>query len=298
MVASGRWDVGAQLPGTRASGAAAARAAAQAQSQLQSVVGRRVTAYAWPVSEVQSVRARQAPAGGYRAMRRSFAEVFGRPAGGPADFVLAGSAGGPLPRVNITAAETLPRLSVDLRTGVAGPPPADPLTLPWRAVGGTCRVSSRAVKLTADGFALCAPVANGREWRNYQVRLAVRAPANVTAIVELRASTAGRIEIAIGRSGVSIKQQIGRRWLALRHVMALAQAAPDGSVPALVGAGTLPVKVRVTGTLLQVQIGSITIRQHLKRTVDNGVIAVGLVSLHRRGSIMFSQPAIVTLSQP
>jgi hypothetical protein len=156
-------------------------------------------------------------------------------------------------------------------------------------VGGTCRVSSRAVKLTADGFALCAPVANGREWRNYQVRLAVRAPANVTAIVELRASTAGRIEIAIGRSGVSIKQQIGRRWFALRHVMALAQAAPDG---------TLPVKVRVTGTLLQVQIGSITIRQHLKRTVDNGVIAVGLVSLHRRGSIMFSQPAIVTLSQP
>lgn len=300
MAASGRWDVGVQLPGAWGPGTSAARAAAQAQSQLQSVIGRAVTTYAWPVSEVRSAQARQAPTVRYRMLKRSFAEVFGRPAGGPANFVLAGSAGGSLPRLNITAAETLPRLSVDLRTGVAGPPPADPLSLPWRGTGGTCLVSGRAVKLTADGFALCAPVANGSQWRDYQVSLGISAPSQVTAIIEMRVGTTGRIEIAIGRAGVSVKQRVGPRWFVLRQVTTAAMAPTDlaGQAPALVGAGRLPVTVRVSGRWLQVHAGSISVRQKLRRRADSGIIAVGVVSPRRHRTVTFSRPAIITASRP
>ena len=294
MVASGRWDVGEQFQGTRRSGAAAAT---RAQSELESVVGRPVTAYAWPVSDVRSTRASQAPAVQYRALKESFPEVFGRPAEGPADFVIRDSAAGPLPRMNITAKDTLHQMSVRLRTGVQAPPPPDPLTLPWHSMGGTCLVSRQTVRLAAEGFALCAPVANGKQWRDYQLRLSVAAPADVTAIIELRVSTSGRIEIAIGRNGVSVKQQIGRRWLVLRQVMASTYAAPDGSVPSLVGEGSLPVTVQVTGSLLRLQAGPVIIRQLLSPKIENGVIAVGLISPHPQRSVTYSQPVIVTASR-
>jgi hypothetical protein len=51
--------------------------------------------------------------------------VFDRPGSGPAGFVAAGSAGAPLPRVNVTARDTPASLSVRLRTGVPAPLPAN-----------------------------------------------------------------------------------------------------------------------------------------------------------------------------
>jgi peptidoglycan/xylan/chitin deacetylase (PgdA/CDA1 family) len=298
MAASGRWQVGVQLGSRWRSGPAAARSTARAASALQSEAGSPVTAYAWPALEVASARGLRAPRAFYRAQKRHFAEVFGRPEGGPGDFVVTGSMRHPLPRMNVTAADTLPQLSLRLRIGVRGPPPSDPLTLPWRSAGGTCHASARTVKLRTRHFALCTIVANGSQWRDYGLHTGVVAHAGVTAIVELRDSTKGCIEVAVGMSRVSIKQRIGHHWSVLRQVVAPLAALPDSTGPTLLGAGVAPVTVRVTGSLLRVQADGLTIRQRVSSAVRHGIIALGLVSPGGRKSVTYRRPAVITPSRP
>lgn len=309
MAASGRWEVGLQLSDERLPMSPAKRRAAglppqtpaletltewrertaadaaKKRSELEDIVGSPVTTYAWPVALTPGVSDREAPQVLYPVLKRQFSIVFGRPASGTATFVTARSAGRPLPRLEITAATTLHALSTSIRTGVPSLPPPDPLTLPWTSAGGRCVRDGRALKLRGHGFDLCTVDANGSQWRNYELRLDLRfaKSADLTAIIELRLSTAGRIEVAIGRSGVSVKQLVGEHWSVLRTIAAHRPVAPDGATMSFLRTGALPVTLRLTGSLLQVRVGSVTGQAHVSPAIDHGVIAAGLVSpRHRR----------------
>lgn len=295
MTSSGRWDVGVQLAPRWRSATAIARAAWVARNRLQEVTGAHVSAYAWPVLDVPSTTAWTGPAALFSALRWDYPEIFDRPAGGPANYVVAGNGGGPLPRIEITKTDTLADLSLRLRTGVEGPPPSDPLTLPWQPAGGRCSASARAITLTAKHFALCTVVANGARWRNYGVRLSVAARPGASAIIELRNSTDGCLEVAIGQSELSIKQRTGRHWTVLRAVRA-PLAGPAGTRAALVGAGRLPVSVSVTGRMLTVRAGRLLVRQQVSKKVSRGVIALGMVSPGGKTSLTYRHLAVFTPS--
>jgi hypothetical protein len=283
MAASGRWAFGLELP-QRWVG----QDAVKAQGELQAITGAPVTAYAWPVAQLPSPSVIDAPSLLFPRLRQDFAVVFGRPTTGPATFVAAGQARQSLPRLNITAATSLSQLATSLRTGIPSPPPANPLALPWRAQGGKCARSGHAVTLKGRRFALCSVVADGSVWRNYWLRLRIRftPSADLTAIVELRLNTAGRIEIAIGRSGVSLKQLAGRRWSALGTATAPRPLAPDGTTLSFLRTGVMDVTLHVTGPLVSASANGVAVQGHVGPAVRSGVIAVGFVS-HARQVVSF-----------
>ena len=292
MAASGRWDVGLQLRHGLPRGADAAPRASRARQKLSAISGRPVTAYAWPTLNVSSVKGEAVPGALYPALSREFAVVLGRPQAGTGNFVANGSARGPLPRVSVTAADTLPRLSMRLRVGVQAPPAHDPLTLPWQPLSGKCHASAAAVRLSTRQFALCTVLANGARWQNYQLSMSVVAPARATAIVELRSSIASCIEVAIGGSQLSIKQRVGRHWKVLRVVPYAAGGVT--AAQGLLGSQPLAVTAAVHGRLLQVTARGLSVRQRLGRAVGPGVIALGLVSPGGRASAVYRHPALLT----
>lgn len=314
MAASGRWEVGLQfaderLPMSRAERRAAglppqtaalesvtewsqrtAVGAAEKRAELQNIIGAPVTAYAWPVALTQDANDTEAPQLLNPVLKRMFDVVFGRPAAGAAAFVAAGSDAHPLPRLEITAETTLKSLSASLMTGVPSLPPPDPLTLPWTGAGGRCGRNSRVLTLRGRGFALCTVNADGSRWQNYELRLQLgfAKSADLTAIIELRSSTAGRIEIAIGSIGVSIKQLVGQHWSVLSTDTARRPVTAQGVTLSFLRTGVMPVTVRLTGSLLRVQAGSVTTRAQVSPAVDHGVIAVGLVSPARSSAVTYS----------
>jgi poly-beta-1,6-N-acetyl-D-glucosamine N-deacetylase len=294
MTASGRWELGLEMPEFSHSGMLSVREAIAAQGKLQAFSGSPVSAFAWPTLETGSLREQREPEALYDILHQLFPEVFGRPDGGVASFIVKGPAQGPLPRLNITAKDTLRSLSVRLRTGVQSPPPSDPLTLPWEGAGGTCAVSHNGVELTARRFALCTVLANGTKWRDYGLRLRVTAHAGVTAIIELRNSMTGCLEVAIGTGRVSVKQRVGHRWTVLGQASMPAQAAALGeSPPPLLGSGALPVYVNVSSRLLTVKAGPVAIHHLVSPRVGGGVISLGIVSPGGRATASYKHLTIV-----
>jgi peptidoglycan/xylan/chitin deacetylase (PgdA/CDA1 family) len=280
MASSGRWDIGLALPGGWRSGREAAAAAARAREQLQSDTGYRVTAVGWDAPTY--------PAATYAMLRRQFAAVFARPAGGRAGLVVNGSAAAPLPRLKVTARDSLRSLSLRLRAGIQAPPPGDPLSLPWTSPGGRCAVAADTLTVTGGPFTLCTVLANGARWTDYGLRLDIAAASGTTAIVELRVGDGGRLEIAFGRSGLSVKERIGRRWRLLRAIRVTS--------PVLTGAGVLPVSLHLTGRMLSVQVRGHRIKQQVSPQVPDGVIALGLAGPGKRAMVAFRHVAVVRSS--
>jgi hypothetical protein len=298
MASSGRWDIGLALPGGWQSSREAGAAAARARNKLESDTGRQVTAFGWPALKLSTTLDKREPRATYAALREQFAAVFGRPVGGQASFVVNGSASAPLPRMNVTATDSLRSLSLRLRTGVQAPPPRDMLSLPWRPAGGQCTVTLRTLKVTGRRFALCTVLANGARWTDYGLRLTIAAAAGDTAIVELRDGRTGCLEIAIGKSELSVKQRTGRRWSLLQRVRVPPHAGADrtaaapaaaGVSPTLIGADVLRVSIRLAGRTLWLQVRGMSIRQQVSPQVRNGVIALGLVAPGKRAVITFRQ---------
>ena len=298
MTASGRWEIGLEMPGFSHSGMLSVREAIAAQSRLQAASGSPVSAFAWPALQSRSLRDQREPQALYGILHQLFPEVFGRPDGGEASFVVKGSAHGPLPRLNVTAKDTLRSLSVRLRTGVQSPPPSDPLTLPWLGAGGRCAISHNGVELTARRFALCTVLANGIKWQNYGLRLRVTAHAGVTAIIELRNSKTGCLEVAIGTGRVSVKQRVGDRWTVLGEASTSAEPMALGeSSPPLLGSGALPVYVDVSNRLLTVKAGPVVIHRLVSSRVGGGVISLGMVSPGGRATASYEHLTIVRHSR-
>jgi hypothetical protein len=294
MTASGRWEIGLEMPGFSHSGMLTVREAIASQSKLQAASGSPVSAFAWPTLQSGSLREQREPTALYDILHQLFPEVFGRPDAGAATFVVEGSARRPLPRLNITAKDTLRSLSVRLRTGVQSPPPSDPLTLPWHGAGGNCTVARNGVKLTAKRFALCTVLANGTRWRSYGLRMRVTAHTGVTAIVELRDSLTGCLEVAIGTGRVSVKQRVGRHWTELGEAsVPPQQTALGGSIAPLLGAGALPVYVDVSGRQLTVKAGPVAIRRLVSARVSGGVVSLGIVSPGGRATASYRHLTIV-----
>jgi hypothetical protein len=316
MAATGRWTVGLQLADERLPMTAAERRAGglprhgrleletatewsertatdalRQQRKLAQITGHPVTSFAWPVAQTQSISDREAPKLLYPVLRRLFRVVFGRPASGAATFVTPATAES-LPRLEITAATTLQTLSASIRTGVPSPPPADPLTLPWRSETGSCPGDHGTLKVRGHGFQLCTVNANGSQWRDYQLSMNLgfaKSATGLTAIIELRLSTTGLIEVAIGSVGVKVEQLVGDH-VSSRMIMASRPLAADGTTESFLRSGRLPAVLRLAGSVLAVQVGGVAARIPVSPALDHGVIAVGFASASgsHRQSVSFS----------
>lgn len=295
MASSGRWDIGLELPGGWRSSQEASAAVTQALSQLEGDAGHRVIAFGWAALRFSLAPQTTEPVMRNTLLRKKFALVFGRPAARDASFVVGGSAARPLPRVNVTAADSLRSLSLRLRAGVQAPPPRNLLGLPWRSAGGRCLIAGRALEVTGSRFALCTVLANGDQWIRYGLRLSIAATSGDTAIVDLQVSPKGCLEIAFGASDLSIKQRSVGRWAVLRQVRVAAHASSS-----LIGAGALHVSISLAGRTLSlhVQGGDIrhglSIRQSVSPQVHSGVIALGLATPGKPARITFRQVTVVT----
>jgi Polysaccharide deacetylase len=317
MAASGRWDIGVELPGGWRTPGQARQAAAAAKALLAVDTGRPVQAFGWPVQAYPTKAGTAEPAAAYQALRGQFPVVFGRPGSGPGDFVVPGSARAPLPRVNVTSRDTTASLSVRLRSGVPAPLPRDVLSLPWQAAGGRCLVGKRGIAVKAPAYALCTVVANGERWTSYRLSMNVSGRAGSTAILELRASHAGAIEIAVGASTVSIKERIDSTWHTLRKLRVLPPqaeyaAGPYGAKPGptLVGGGTVALAITLDASRLSLRIKRsvphsggttltgaawIKIGAPLAAQVRNGLIAFGMVGDGKPGTVAFRQLRAVSV---
>lgn len=316
MAASGRWDIGAQIPLERrlisvnvgATDAAAdqaashqesvtewrqraAKDAAAAQGKLQGIVGRPVRAYAWPVTENPTADTLKAPGVLFRTLRHYFPLVFARPGTGSAAFIARGPTSLPLPRTRITAADSLQTLATRLRAGIPGPAPANPLLLPWQAVGGNCKTFQHAVKVTGRRFVLCTPVANGSRWDRYALHMRVAAPAGVTAIIQVGVSRYGRIEIAISRAGLRIEQETGSHWVRLYPGTGRPPPLLDQGAAPLLGRHARPVTVSLTDHVLTVSDGTTVVHQplRLKGPAGHGLISLGLAGVAKTNSVRFTR---------
>jgi poly-beta-1,6-N-acetyl-D-glucosamine N-deacetylase len=316
MAASGRWDVGVELPGNWETPGQARQAAANAKAMLAADTGRPVTAFGWPVQAYPTKTGTAEPAVTYQALRSQFPVVFGRPGSGPAGFATPGSAGAPLPRVNFIARDTAASLSVRLRSGVPAPLPRDVLSLPWQATGGRCLVGKRGIAVKAPAYALCTVIANGDQWTSYRLSMTVSGRAGSTAILELRASRVGAIEVAVGASTVSIKERIDGTWHSLRKVRVLPPkagyaAAQRGSKPGptLIGGGTVRLAITLDSSELSLRIqrsaprsgaagltdtGSVKVGESLAPQLRNGLIAFGMVGDGEPGTVAFRQLRVVS----
>jgi peptidoglycan/xylan/chitin deacetylase (PgdA/CDA1 family) len=298
MAGSGRWDIGLELPGGWGLPGLAAAAAGQARDRLAADAGHPVSAFGWPILNYQTAAGLREPAATYQGLRGQFSVVFGRPDGGAAHFVGAGSAG-PLPRVNVTARDDLRSLSARLRSGVPAPIPQDLLSLPWRPEGGRCALDARSVVVTARRFALCIVVANGYRWTSYRLSLRVTGTAGSTAIIDLRDTPGSCLEIAIGKSAVRVNQRIGRAWHKLRTVRVAIPDAP-GTVPRasrrppLIGNGDVDVSIGLAGGTLSLRVRGIAITQRLGSRVGNGLIAFGMAGTGKSSTVTFGQVTVVT----
>jgi hypothetical protein len=313
MAASGHWEVGVELPGGWQGPGQAAHAAAQAKATLATDIGRPVGAFGWPVLAYPSKAGMGEPAATYQTLQRQFPVVFDRPATGPAGFVAAGSASAPLPRVNVTALDTPASLSVRLRTGVPAPLPANVLSLPWQAAGGRCSVGKQGIDVTAPAFALCTVVANGDRWASYTLSMSFSGHVGTTAIIELRASRAGAIEIAVGASTVSVRERIGDTWHRLQQLRVPppaenASAPGTKPPPSLIGGGTVQLSITLHASELSLRVrpasvrsgetqladDSISISKPLAAQVRDGVIAFGMVGRGTLATVAFRQVTAVS----
>jgi hypothetical protein len=297
MAGSGRWDIGLELTQDWRLPAQAAMAAGRARDRLTAVAGRPVSAFGWPVLTYPTAAGLREPAATYRALRGQFSLVFGRPDSGAAHFVAADSAG-PLPRVNVTSHDGVRSLSDRLRSGVPAPVSQDLLSLPWRPVGGGCLLAARSVAVTARRFAQCTVVANGDRWTGYQLSLRVSGTVGSTAIIELRDTPASCLEIAIGKSTVSVNQRLGRTWYRLSKVRApvpgMVEALPRSErPPPLIGSGEIGVAIDLAGRTLSLRVQDIVLTQQLSAQVRNGLIAFGMAGPGKSARITFSQVAVV-----
>lgn len=283
MAGSGRWDIGVELAGGWSAPDKAAAAAGLARDKLAADVGGPVTAFGWPVLAYPTKAGLREPAITYKALRAKFSLVFGRPGSGAAHFIQADTAVGALPRVNVTSRDEPRSVSTRLRNGAPAPIPGDLLSLPWRQTGGQCAVTPASIAVTASKFALCTAVANGDRWTGYRLSLQVSGTGGSTAIIEVRSTPAACLEIAIGRSTVSVKQRVGKTWRRLRTVrVAAANAAetqpPGERPPQLIGSGDVDVSIGLTGNTLSLRVRGVVINQQLSARVGNGLIAFGLAA--------------------
>jgi len=276
MADSGNWAFGVQTP--------AAQDAVSAGSRLEGITGRPVTAYAWPESLTRTVSTVRAPAATYPRLRQVYPAVFGRPGSRPAKYLTQGPAAGPLPRIRVTRQDTLPGLANRLRQAIPAPPPANPVTLTWQPGHRHCRLSARSVTVVSHRFALCTPVADGVRWRDYTMRFTLTTRPAVTAIAEIRVSRTARAEVAIGHSGVTIKQLVGSHWQVLRQ----APPPPRPGYRPYGPGGRRHVTISVAGRELRVRAGQAIVRRRLSRRVSAGVIALGLAGSQRRLTAEFS----------
>lgn len=149
----------------------------------------------------------------------------------PNPVVMRSSNPAALPRIGLRAGASPTDLLARLQQALPAPPPSDLSTLDWRpGAGDACEAAHGVVTLRADSYGRCDVQGNSALWQDYEVTTTVRAEsAKATAIVALRSSSSGRVEVAMGESRLQVRQQVGKaEWLPLGELPLAPASQPLG----------------------------------------------------------------------
>jgi hypothetical protein len=144
--------------------------------------------------------------------------VFGDHATRPA-IAVAGQPATLIPRLRVDASTSATDLAARLHTDVPilpGPLVASEMT----SESGTCAVDGNDIVVQGSAFTRCVPTLNTSLWSNYALRTTI-APlgAQTTAVIGVRSSAAGSVEVLVGLR------------LVVRHRIGAGEWAVDTTVP-------------------------------------------------------------------
>ena len=118
-----------------------------------------------------------------------------------------------VPAIAATAATSGPALLRELRRAVPAPLPEDLASSSWRTLGGTSvRTGRAALTLTTRRYARSSLDLNTSLWTDLRLQVRIQgASRNATALLAVRSSRAGAVEVLVGESRVRVRQVVGRR---------------------------------------------------------------------------------------
>jgi Polysaccharide deacetylase len=118
-----------------------------------------------------------------------------------------------IPAIAVTAANSGPSLLRELRRAVPAPLPEDMASSSWRTRGGTSvRTGRAALTLTTRRYARSSLDQNTSLWTDYRLQVRIRgASRNATALLAVRSSRAGAVEVLVGESRIRVRQAVGKR---------------------------------------------------------------------------------------
>ena len=126
-----------------------------------------------------------------------------------------------LPRFDVSSTVDVPHLLAAITSMVpTGNGQGSPSTWRLTGSGGTCSAErANAIRLVAaDQYMLCGASINARQWHNYILVVTVPVLKASTVLIAVRNVGSSRIELAIGRGHVVLRQQVDGRWQVIRQV--------------------------------------------------------------------------------
>jgi peptidoglycan/xylan/chitin deacetylase (PgdA/CDA1 family) len=262
------------------------------QEALRKLTGHPVEAFSYPFTtpKIKTNDARIPPALD-RLLSERFSLAFD-PSTGPAEPITAGSRRLRLPRFVVTARTGPDRLLERLERNLPLPPPRDPATLPFTSERG-CAAGRHRLSLTGRSYRLCVADVNGNEWLDYQVRgMVTGVSRDATGIVAVRVGQAGRAEVAIGESGVVVRQLLSDRWSVLSRV-----TFPSADGQQRASPRSQPVDIRLVGSRLVANINGSRLSTQLDGQLRSGVVGFGFAP-RRQQTVTFTELGITTSQVP
>ncbi|HET9657256.1 MAG TPA: polysaccharide deacetylase family protein [Kineosporiaceae bacterium] len=192
-----------------------------------------------------------------------------------------------LPRLTVTADMT-PGALLDALTRMVPQPPTSQLGL-WkpRAVGGSCVVDGQSLRLTGSGYVRCQGSINDESWRDYSLQVEVSGGgAGTTAMVGIRDQGDRRLEVAISRAHLVVRERCGGQgWRELGTV----------SVPWTAEATPHHLRIRVQGGAAVVSLDGRQVSDvSLDPGIDHGAPSFGMAA-NGTDAVVFSQIQVAPL---
>jgi peptidoglycan/xylan/chitin deacetylase (PgdA/CDA1 family) len=135
-----------------------------------------------------------------------------------------------LSRITVTSKMSPSDLLSRLKADIPFPPPVDLSTQSWHSgEAGSCEAAGGGLSVRTSAFNRCELAGNPVRWENYRLSTTVQGSGRAaTAIIAVRSSKSGRIEVAMGESTARVRQQIGKDPFVTLGEIPLQPAAPDG----------------------------------------------------------------------
>jgi peptidoglycan/xylan/chitin deacetylase (PgdA/CDA1 family) len=253
-----------------------------AQEQLQRRLGIMPRAMAYPFPTHHPVNDHRIPDELNRLVAGRFALAF--TAGRQRQAITATSPRWHLPRLNVTADMTAGDLLDVIEEMVPDPFPERITEMRWSSSAGGCDLRSHAIEMTVDGYALCRAEANTSTWADYRLGVRVRgANRDATALIGVRSSQVGRIEVALGERDAVIRQLVHGRWSEIGRLRDL-QPADERPIEVVVEADRLTVSAPARPAVIA------TVHSELR----SGGLVFGVAS-RRRTTVAIAQDHLVEI---